>query len=361
MTSREGRRAPTRLDALTRTLVTVLTGALLVGLTGCGTELRTLTASTIDVSVAPSSEIVGPEARLRAVPDSPDQRRALRMLSNGCRYSERGIPSCGALMGAAFGGNADPSEWERSMQRHLGVHRTYWRADQVGEAVATAEADLSRQRVPWVSFKLPHSWEEMRDGVGDDWVRSLARDLSRLDGPVWLALHHEPEGDGDIRAWTAMQARLAPIVRGEAPNVAYSLILTGWHQLHGDRAYSLDSVWPRGTRIDLLGFDVFDRYGAEKDGVTLTERTRLRRDYFPSFNVFAKQHGVAWGIAETGHTDLSAAEDPAWISRTYEALLENDGVAFSYFNSTLNSTGSWHLTGEKDRRFADQLRTTPTL
>ena len=357
MTSRERRRGVTR---------SLLATALLLGLSACGTELDSLSASAVDVSVAPSAQGVGPEAigperRELRVPDDPAQRRDVRMLSNGCTYSKRGIPSCGALMGAAYGGNRDPSGWEDSMGHRLGVRRTYWGADEVQKAVASARVDLSRERVPWMSFKLPYSWEQMRDGAGDEWTRSLARELSRLDGPVWLALHHEPEGDGDIRAWTAMQARLAPIVREAAPNVAYSIILTGWNQLHGEREYSLDAVWPEGTSIDLLGFDVFNKYGAQKDGITFTEHTRLRRDYFPSFQVFAKQHGVAWGLAETGYTDLAAQEDPDWVARTYESLLEHDGVVLSYFNSTLNSVGSWDLTGDKERRFAAQLRSTPTL
>jgi hypothetical protein len=359
MTTREGRRGRTRLVGLTTLL--------LLALTACGSDIGPLSSSAVDVSVSPSAEtttgpeVVALEPRPLRVPDDPAQRRALRMLSNGCHYSERGIPSCGVLMGAAYGGNREPSAWEDSMGHGLGVRRTYWAPDEVDEAVASAAHDLSRQRVPWMSFKLPHSWEDMREGSGDAWARSLARDLAGLDGPVWLALHHEPEGDGDIRAWTAMQARLAPIVREAAPNVAYSIILTGWQQLNGEREYSLDALWPEGTSIDLLGFDVFNKYGVQKDGTTFDEHTRLRRDYFPSFDVFAKQHGVAWGLAETGYTDEAAREDPDWISRTYDALLENDGVVFSYFNSRLNSAGSWYLTGEKERRFAEQLRSTPTL
>ncbi len=158
---------------------------------------------------------------------TPEERLARGVLSNGCSYTPRGIPRCGVLLGAAYGGNTDPLAWERSMGHPLGVRRTYWAADQVDVAVSTARRDLRLQRLPWISFKLPYSWEQMRDGRGDGWARALAAKLSQLDGPVWLAFHHEPEGDGDLRAWTGMQARLAPIVRETAPNVAYSIILTG--------------------------------------------------------------------------------------------------------------------------------------
>jgi hypothetical protein len=334
--------------------------ALLAAVAGCGSEPAPLPAA-YDVPGSTPTGTVAPEPRLRTTPGTLQHRRALRVLSNGCSYTTRGIPACGALVGAAFGGNHDPAAWERSMGRQLGVRRTYFAPDEVDEAVDTARHDLDSGRVPWMSFKLPHSWEQMRDGAGDAWARSLAERLSTLDGPVWLALHHEPEGDGDVRAWTAMQARLAPIVRERAPNVAYSIILTGWNQLHGERRYSLRALWPAGTEIDLLGFDTFDKYGAHKDGTFFDEHTRLRRDYFPSFGVFARQHGVAWGIAETGHTDAAAAHDPTWIRDTYESMVEHGGVAFTYFNSTLNSSGSWHLSGVKERRFARLLRTTPSL
>ena len=47
-----------------------------------------------------------------------------------------------------------------------------------------------------MSFKLPHSWGEMAAGAGDAWAKNLAARFGRLNGPVWLAFHHEPEGDG---------------------------------------------------------------------------------------------------------------------------------------------------------------------
>ena len=134
--------------------------------------------------------------------------------------------------------------------------------------------------------------------------------MSRLDGPVWLAFHHEPEGDGDIRDWTAMQERLAPIVRQAAPNVAFSVILTGWNQLYGDRQYALDKLWPQDTKIDLVGFDVYNKYGVERPGrATTSERTEFERGYFPKFRDFAG--GTTWpgASAETGHTDRSATVD----------------------------------------------------
>jgi hypothetical protein len=292
---------------------------------------------------------------------STDRRREMRILSNGCNYGTRGIPLCGALLGASYGSNSSPRRWERSMGRGLGVHRTYYDGDTVDQAVSTARSDLRHNRVPWISFKLPYSWEQMRDGRGDSWARDLAHRMSELNGPVWLAFHHEPEGDGDLRAWTAMQARLAPIVREEAPNVAYSIILTGWNQLYGNREYSLDKMWPRNTKIDLVGFDVYDKYGVPTNQRKHVQHTDFERGYFPRFRAFARRHKVAWGLSETGQTDRSAAVNPKWVERTYQSLSRHDGVALAYFNTTLNSVAPWRLKGAKERAFATALRNTPTL
>ena len=92
---------------------------------------------------------------MKDVPSSPLERRALRVLTDGCRYSTRGIPTCGVLLGAAHGGNTDPTALEEEMGHPLGVHRTYYHADGVDKAVATAQQDLEHLRVPWISFKPP--------------------------------------------------------------------------------------------------------------------------------------------------------------------------------------------------------------
>ena len=320
-----------------------------------GSDARTPTKS------GPAAvEKVSSQDRLAVVPSSPKVRRELRVLSNGCRYNHRGIPRCGALLGAAYGSNTDPSAWEQEMGRGLGVHRTYYDAWEIDEAVSTARLDLRSERVPWISFKLPHGWEEMAAGAGDDWARGIARRLSRLNGPVWVAFHHEPEGDGDITQWTATQERLAPIVRSTARNVAYSVILTGWNQFYGEVKYSLDELWP-DTRIDLVGFDVYNKYGVEKDGTTITEQTRFKRDYFTEFETFAKEHKVAWALAETGYTDRAAEVESRFLERLYSGVATHGGVAVSYFNTTVNSAAPWRLAGSKERDFAAVLRETPTL
>jgi hypothetical protein len=284
----------------------------------------------------------------------------------GCTFSQRGIPSshCGPLVGAAFNSNSDPTDWERELGRPLGIRRTYWGARHVTKAVRVAQADLAAHRLPWISFKVPYRWADMAAGKGDAWARDLAVRLSKLDGPVWLAFHHEPEGDGNIEDWKAMQERLAPIVRSAAPNVAYTVILMGWYQVSGDPRYSLEKVWP-DTEIDVAGFDPYNWYGTMRpNGVIDTKDVDMKKFYFDPISRWAASKGIAWAVAETGYTDAAHAVGPGWLPRTLAGLSADHGIAMAYFNTPLNSksTWTWALDSEgKKAAFAQTISGTAHL
>jgi hypothetical protein len=279
-------------------------------------------------------------------------------LSNGCRSTPRGLPYCGAYVGAAYKHNADVSSWERSMRKTLGVHRTYYSAAEVPRAVATARADVAHHRVPWMSFKTPYAWADMARGKGDAWARNLATRLKRVRGPVWIAIHHEPEGDGVIAEWRAMQARLAPMMRAAAPNLAYTIILTGYHEFRsGDRRYAMRAIWPR-TKIDVAGFDIFEDYGVGGD----TTWKDFDNDYFIPIRAWSRSTGVRWALGESGYSDEAAAKDPQWLSRTYRHMRAYGGIAFTYFNSKSKSVTNWSLhTAPKKAAFTEINRSAPIL
>lgn len=319
------------------------------GLRVVAPQLRTKQAVKVD------GASVAPVASTSQASDSGQK------LSNGCSYTTRGIPSCGAYFGSAYGSNTEPSDFEKTVGQRLGVRRTYYNGTQVAKAVATAKSDLSKGRLPWMSFKLPYSWTDMANGRGDAWTKDLVAKLNALDGPVWLAFHHEPEADGNMSEWTRMQKHLGPIVRSNSDNVAFTLILTGWNQLYGAKGNSLDASWPK-TKVDVAGFDVYNKLGTVKNGKEQTKATKMATDYFAKFSVWAKKHDVVWGLAETGYTNKAAEQDPDWIKRTYGELVANGGVAFAYFNTTLNSIAPWDLgTPAKMRAWKRAYVGTPLL
>jgi hypothetical protein len=283
-------------------------------------------------------------------------------LSNGVAFDARGIPAEGAYVGATVGSNTDPASLESEVGRQLGIRRTYWRADQVDIAVTVAGKDLAAGRLPWISFKFPESWAGVAAGGSDAWVQEIAMKLAGLQGPVWVAFHHEPEGDGDITKWVAAQRRISPMVRQIAPNVAFTIILTGYHQVYGDLAYSLYATWPGDGLVDVIGFDVYYGYGMMRNGKMTTTQLDLTTAYFEKFNAFATRKNIRWGLAETGYTDRAATEDPGWLGRAYDGLVANRGVAMAYFDTTLNSSASWHLRlPAKKAAFASVLRRSPAL
>ncbi|MBM0125628.1 carbohydrate binding domain-containing protein [Pimelobacter simplex] len=288
-------------------------------------------------------------------------KAAAGTLSNGCSRDTRGIPSCGTYIGAAHGGNTDPTALEQDLGNKLAVRRTYYTGTGVASAVKTATTDLAAGRLPWISFKAPYSWTEMADGKGDAWATDLAQRLAALNGPVWIAFHHEPETDGDIQEWRRMQERLAPIIRNNAPNVAYSVIVTGWHQFYGDPQYSLANIWPRGVKVDIAGFDIYQEYGSVKNG-KMDLRWVDFGAYFQKIAGWARTVDVEWALGETGITDKAAVDRPTEIANTVKLMQDFGGVAYSYFDSELNSTAPWTLgTPEKRTAFAQVLAGSPHL
>ncbi|TIC79130.1 hypothetical protein [Nocardioides sp. GY 10127] len=270
--------------------------------------------------------------------DTSSDVAAGRVLTNGCGYSELGIPDCGAYVGAAYGSNTDPSALEAQLGGQLGVRRTFWQASQVSSAVAVAKQDVAAGRIPWISFKLPYSWSEMAAGKGDAWAKDLVAKLDALDGPVWLAFHHEPETDGVMAQWTAMQERLAPIVH-TSDNVAFSVILTGWHEVYLDE-YDLDTIWP-DVRVDVAGFDIYDWWGVrQSSGRVSYEHLDLEGDYFEPLGEWMDAHGIAWGLAESGHTASADADESGWIENAYQDLVDAGGIAYAYFDTPYTGTSA---------------------
>ena len=134
----------------------------------------------------------------------------------------------------------------------------------------------------------------MAAGAADAWACGLAKRFGRLDGPVWIAFHHEPETDGPIQDWRRMQEHLAPIVRSQ-DNLAFTVIVTGWHQFYGEEQYRLANIWPRGVKVDVAGFDIYNQLGVVKDGEDNTKGTDLDASYFSKIEPWARRHDVAWG------------------------------------------------------------------
>ncbi|MEE8601981.1 hypothetical protein [Euzebya tangerina] len=272
-----------------------------------------------------------------------------------------GVPPPGTVLwGAAVGGNDDPvPRHEAPTGQVLGVRRTFfqWDARATG-LVTTAESDLAAGRVPWVSVKTP-SWDAMAAGGHDDEIDDLLLALGALDGPVWLTIHHEPEGGGGVNApddpagpdgHVGMNRRVRErLTELEVTNVALVGVFMDW--TWDERSgRDIDEWWADGL-YDLLGVDTYRR----QPGSLLT-------DNWQRIRTWAQDRDVPIAVGEWGlrGTDQAAgAHVREWFEMAAASHADGAGarvVGLAAFDSGLNSPGgSWELRGAQLEVFHELL------
>jgi hypothetical protein len=281
----------------------------------------------------------------------------------GCVADPMGIPAPGTtFLGAAVNGTSDLGTRETQLGSHLSLHRTYFQANNIAGAVKQANADHAAGRLPWISFKEPLSWADMAAGKGNTWATQVADALATVDGPIWLAVHHEPENDGDMALWTQMQAQIAPIIHARTDNVAYSVIYSGWNTFGGGNN-TVATKWPGDANIDILAIDAYNDYGTDRDGDGVLNKKILDLStYFAKMKTWSDAHGTAWALGETGQTNLAATVDPTWIQRSYQQMIAAGGAGFAYYDSSANSVGNWTLDDTTKRAsFKSQMPLSPRI
>lgn len=281
------------------------------------------------------------------------------------KWTRNGLPLAGQTLLGGTVGTPD-----------VGVVRRYARGGDTPSAVAMGcIADHAAGAIPWVSFKLPVSWDSAATGGADVWAQAMATELGKLAGPVWIAIHHEPEGDGDLATWVRIQQRLMPYFKAAGSNIATSIILMGWHQwLSTAGTYSMDKCWPGAAFVDIVGFDPYNFYDTTKSGTTTKNYAWDELSaYYQPIRAWLQARGltdtVRWAIAETAISDSAftvaqghkapngktvATRGPGsqWLARAYDDMKAAGGIALTYFNvaGTVNSEPgdwTWPLSGQK--------------
>ena len=269
--------------------------------------------------------------------------------------------------GAAIGGNADPARHESVAGTSMGLRRTFfqWR-QRTGSMVRTASADLAAGRLPWVSVKPP-SWAAVANGRHDAEIDQMLRALDALGGPVWLTVHHEPEGGGGrnypddpggASAWRGMQLRVHQrMVALGTDNIAFAPILMSWtfNRLSGRTPadWWVDGIW------DFAGID---HYIVKSAAPSVWDS-----DWRAVLDFYAAK-GLKVAVGEWGNrgTDATAAAE---MTDFYQKALASGStprstqvIGLAYFDSGLNSsTGSWELQGEPLNRFRQLMRPPTSL
>ena len=270
--------------------------------------------------------------------------------------------------GAAVGGNSDPTErHETPSGKSMGIRRTYFSWDKgTTKMVDTARSDLANGST---SMGVDQDAGLGAHGVRatDGEIDSMLRALDDVGGPVWLTVHHEPEGGGGAAgpddpggapAWRAMQVKIRERMTAVGTkNIAFAPALMSW-TFDPESGRNPDDWWVDGV-WDFAGID---HYYMKRPGAPLTEDdqawTRVQAFYSAKGKL-----PIAFGEwGNRGADDEAAAE----MEAAYETALESAEsgrsqiIGLSYFDSGLNSpTGSWALEGDPLSEF-HELQGRPT-
>ena len=265
--------------------------------------------------------------------------------AGSCSQKFPGDPSCSnrVFYGASVQGG-DPATLEAQTGRKLSLYRSYMNPGTTAAAMAArAKADVTAGRIPLISTKVPGSWASVAAGQQDAWLLDRIRALATINGPVWLALHHEPAGDGAPADWVAMQQHARTLIKANSSNIALVGILNGWDfkKKNGDpQAYNM----PVGTGVDVMGFDSYNGWSP-----TNGKAWQAAADVFsPGLTI------QSWGYP-TLVGEYGVRTDPAnpgraaqWLRDAYAFATAHHFVGMSYFDSGNNSPdGTWSLDTER--------------
>lgn len=193
-------------------------------------------------------------------PDDPPPSTA-----DGRAYPGQPAPGT-VLWGASLDGNQDPYErHERAAGATMGVRRTFFAWSQrTGSLINIARDDARDGRVSWVSVKTP-SWREMANGRHDGAIDEMLRAMDAIDNPIWLTLHHEPEGGhgsnsaddpGGPGAHVDMNRRVRQRMNAlGVDNIALAPILMAW--TFNPRSGRNPNAWWEDGLYDFLGIDIY--------------------------------------------------------------------------------------------------------
>lgn len=264
-----------------------------------------------------------------------------------------------AYWGASIDSNGNPSRHEGPTGVSLSIRRTFWPwSDAINlssNLFTTVQSDVSSNRLPMISIKDP-GWAALANGTYDAAFDAFLRKLDGYGKPVWLVVHHEPEGGGGVNApddpggapaWRAMQSHVrARLTAVHATHIAFMPVLMSY-TWNPASARNPDDWWVPG----IWDAYIVDHYRDSVSGDMLSSP-------WPTFVSWAESKHIPFGLGEWGNrgTDAQAATE---MQAFWDWSFTNhkDMVVYSYFDSGLNSsTGSWSLTGQPLTKFQDILR-----
>ena len=266
-----------------------------------------------------------------------------------------GDPGRGRLYyGAVYPWDKSIPAWENKLGHRLGVHRSYYNADQVDGMLDEVRTDLRHRRLPHVSIKAPGTWGAVAAGHQDRWVDSVLERLGRVHGPVIFTVHHEPENDeggAGMRPsdFVKMQRRIIRRCRAAGSrNVSVTPVLMSWTFDSRSGRRPRDWVVPEAR---LFGMNAYNQWSSS-NGNEWRSFPSLLRPAFP----YVDGRPIVIGEYATRTDHRHPGRAARWMRNTYKFARTHNVVAMSYFNTPLHSPeGSWELDAERSPVFRRKL------
>ena len=253
-------------------------------------------------------------------------------------------PSAANGSGVMIGMSAPSGEWAQRLREvgpGLKSRRVFVTSFSGGLGIA--QDALRAGLYPVISFKTGGiSWSAVAQGSADAQLRALAARLDALPGQVFVAIHHEPEGDGRPEDWAAMQEHALPIL--DAPdNVDVGVIGNGWWWSSKANGYTdaeiARYITPGVLRVsDVIAGDTYD--GGTGDG----PGDKIRRMSAWADRVGAQRLGIGEFNGKT----------PQAILDTIAALRADPRFAWACLFNSNRGIGDV-LTGERLQAFRSGL------
>ncbi|MEI2808870.1 MAG: hypothetical protein V9F00_01270 [Nocardioides sp.] len=209
--------------------------------------------------------------------------------------------------------------------------RRFYKDHQVGLMSSMATQDIEQGALPFLSVKVPGSWASVAQGERDEWLDGLLAGLDAAGGPIFLALHHEPENDSaesghSPEAWQEMQRRARDRAARKAPQVTVVPVLMQW-TFNPDSGRDPREWVPKD--FPLLGVDIYNIWSPTDD--------KIWNDFAQLFNQVRAELSDEQAIVVP---ELGTPQDPLdpqrasqWLRDAYNVAAEAGVVGLAWFDS----------------------------
>lgn len=247
---------------------------------------------------------------------------AVMLLVGGMAAS---MPASACGSGGGQLGSSQVADAERQLGQPLPISREY--------ATWGQPIHVTASHTPILSVNAGHtSWAEIAGGSQDAEIRRQAVEVKTLPAPVYLAFHHEPEGDpnGTPEQYVAAWRRYEAVFKAAGvTTVQWTFVATAAGLANG----KAEPYYPGDDSIDVIGGDGYDWQGV-RPGAS----SRSFAEVFGGLHTWAAAHGKPALVAELGK--VAGPSRAAWITDSATTAKSWGLLAVAWWNAAPFTIGS---------------------